>query len=239
MELNQRQKFTILTHFNTIKRSLLITITLFFSLWMALFYLFPKLVPYLEWPYKKAFPGKELSLVFTTLPEAILAALKATFFLALVGILPVIAFQIWKFLAPRLLPKERRLILKVILIIVLFFSIGVIIAYLLVIPVLLRFFLSIGYQHFMPYLRVQNYLAFIGKGLVMAGLVAQVPGIVAILVKLGLLSPKVLRHRWLYFLGIGYALGLFFSPTDLLSQILLAFIFYTLLELGFILSRFI
>ncbi len=239
MELNQESKFTILTHFASIKRSIIIITILFFSLWVLLFCLFPKLIIYFEWPYKKAFPHKELSLVFTSLPEAILAALKTTFFLALVGTLPVAAFQVWKLIAPRLLPEEKRLIRKFMVIITFLFLTGIIFAYFFIIPTFLHFFLSIGYQRFIPYLRIQNYLAFIGKGLALAGLIAQIPGIVAILVKLKLISPKFLRRRCIYFLGIGYALGLFFSPTDLFSQILLALIFYVLLETGFILSRFI
>ena len=237
MDPQERPKFTVLTHFEELRRRLLISLAFFFILWVVLFSLFPKLVPYLIWPYQKAFPERELSLVFTTLPEAIVAALKSTFFLALAGSLPVVLFQAWRFLSPALFDHERRWARKMLTLVLVFFLVGVVVAYFLVFPNLLKLFLGLGYGRFEPYLRVQSYLSFLGKGMLVAGIVAQVPGFTALLVKTGLLSAKFKRRRFLYLGGAAYLLSLFIVPTDLFSQIILATIFYLLLESGFVLAR--
>ncbi len=233
----QRPKFTVLTHFEELRRRLLLSLAVLFSLWVVLFAFFSELLPFLLWPYQRAFPGKDLSLVFTTLPEAIMAALKSTFFLALAGTLPFILFQAWRFFSPALFPEEKRLIRKVFGTILVLFLFGVGAAYFLVLPVLLKFFLGLGYQRFIPYLRIQSYLSFLGKGLLVAGLIAQIPGIVAVLVKLEIISARLLRRFWFYFLGGTYLVALFIAPGDFLSQILLTLIFCSLCWLGFGLAR--
>ncbi len=233
----ERPSFTVLTHFEELRRRLLIFIGVLFVFWLGLFSQFFRLVPFLIWPYQQAFPDRPLDLVFTTLPEAIMAALKSTFFLALAFSLPVFLFQTWRFLSPALYEHEKRVLRKVILLVIFMALAGMGLAYFLVLPTLLKLFLGLGYARFTPYLRVQSYLSFLGKGLLIAAIVAQLPALVALLVKAEILPSQVRHRRFLYLAGGAYLVALFISPADLVSQIILAAVFYCLLESGFLLAR--
>ncbi len=178
-----------------------------------------------------------MALVFTSLPEAVIAALKSTFFLALAGTLPLILWQTWRLLSPALYESERRWLRRLVFLVIMLFLFGVAVAYFLVLPHLLHLFLGLGYGRFEPYLRVQSYLSFLGKGVLVAGIVAQIPGFVALLVKAEILPPKIKKRRYIYLFGAAYLVALFIAPTDLLSQLILAAIFYFLLESGFILAK--
>jgi len=233
----ERPQITVLTHFEELRRRLLIFIGVLFLLWLALFSQFFRLVPFLIRPYQQAFPSRELDLVFTTLPEAIMAALKSTFFLALALSLPVLVFQAWRFLSPALFEHEKRLLRKVLFVTGSLSLVGLLVAYFLVLPTLLKLLLGLGYARFTSYLRVQSYLSFLGKGLFFAVLVAQLPGVVALLFKAGILPERVKRKRFFYLAGGAYLVALFLSPADIVSQIILAAVFYLLLELGFLLAK--
>ncbi len=233
----ERPKFTVLTHFDELRRRLLFTLAFFFLLWVGLFSAFPHLVPWLIWPYEKAFPDRQLSLVFTTLPEAVIAALKSTFFLALAATLPLLLWHAWRFLSPALYDSEKRWLRRLVFLVIVLFLLGVSVAYFLVLPHLLRLFLGLGYGRFEPYLRVQSYLSFLGKGVLVAGIVAQVPVLVALLVKAGLLPSSSRKKRFFYALATAYSLALFLAPFDFLSQAILTALFYGWVALGFFLAR--
>ncbi|NPB09969.1 MAG: preprotein translocase subunit TatC [Thermodesulfobacteria bacterium] len=233
----ERPNFTVLTHFDELRKRLLIFIGFLFLVWVVLFSQFSRLVPFFVWPYHRAFPSRELDLVFTTLPEAIMAALKSTFFLALALSLPLLLFQAWRFLSPALYEHEKKALRKVIFLVTIFALGGMALAYLLILPTLLKLFLGMGYARFTPYLRVQSYLSFLGKGLLVAAVVAQLPAVVALLLKAGLIPAQVRHKRFFYLAGGAYLVALFISPADIVSQIILAAAFYLLMELGFLLAR--
>lgn len=109
--------------------------------------------------------------------------------------------------------------------------------YFIVFPAFLKFVLGLGYTHFTPLLRIQSYLAFLGKGLLFAAILSQIPLFTALLVKVGVLPAYGGKRRVLYLLGVAYALGLFLSPGDIVAQIIIASCFYLLLESGYLLSK--
>ncbi len=224
-------------HLAELRKRLLLCLTVLFFFWCLLFYFFPRLTPFLLWPYTRAMGKSHLKLVFTTLPEAIMAALKATFFLALTLTLPFLAYHGWAYISPGLFPEERRFGKKILILSFFLVGLGVALGYFIWLPVLLKFFLGFGYAHFEANLRLQNYLAFLGKTLLVSALAAEIPLGVALLVKVKILSRKLLARKKWYFLGGLYLLALFLVPGDFLSQMLLFFSFYLLLELGFLLAK--
>ena len=237
--MKERPKYTVLTHFDELRRRILIFVGFLFASWVLLFTQFQKLVPFFLRPYEKAFPGKKLQLVFTSLPEAIMAALKSTFFLALAFSTPVLIYQAWRFLAPALYPHEKRFFRRLLLLATTFGILGMACAYFLVFPPLLKIFLGLGYQYFEAFLRIQSYFSFFGKGFLVAALLSQLPLLSALLIKIELLPPQIGKKRHLYLLGAAYAGGLFLSPGDFVAQALLTIVFLSLLEAGFLLARII
>ena len=235
--MREDPKIMLFTHLEELRRRILIFVAFLFVVWAGLFFQFNRLVPIFLKPYQQAFAEKNLNLVFTSLPEAIMAALKSTFFLALAFSLPVLVFQAWRFLSPALYPEEKRFLRRFFALASLFTISGIFLTYWLVFPSLLKFFLGLGYTRFEPLLRIQSYLSFIGKGLLVAAIVAQIPIITAGLVKLELLPKSLGKKRYLYLLGISYALGLFISPGDFVGQFILAVGFFFLLQSGFLIAK--
>ncbi|MBX6422956.1 twin-arginine translocase subunit TatC [Thermosulfurimonas sp. F29] len=226
-------------HLAELRKRLIFCLAVLFFFWCLLFYLFPRLTPLLFWPYTRAMGEAHLKLVFTTLPEAIMAALKTTFFLALALTLPVISYHAWAYLSPGLYPEERRLGRRVLLLSFFLVVLGISLGYFVWLPVLLKFLLGFGFSHFEANLRLQNYLAFLGKTVLVSALVAEIPLAIAFLTRINLISRKILaRKRW-YILGGIYLLALFLVPGDFLSQVLIFMSFYLLMELGFILAKII
>lgn len=224
-------------HLAELRKRLLFCILVLFFFWCLLFYFFPKLTVLFLWPYQKAMGSRDLPLVFTTLPEGIMAAIKATFFLALTLTLPFLAYHAWAYISPGLFPDERRLVKKILIISFFLMALGIGLGYFIFLPALLKFFLAFGYRHFEANLRVQNYLAFIGKSLLVSALVAEVPLAVAVLTKVKIISRRLFGRKKWYFLGGIYLFALFLVPGDLVSQILIFLAFYLLFELGFILAK--
>ncbi len=226
-------------HLAELRKRLLVCLAALFTCWCLLFYFFPRLTPFFLWPYSRAMGEERLKLVFTTLPEAIMAALKATFFLALTLTLPLLVYQAWGYISPGLFPEERRFGKRILILSFFLVALGVALGYFVWLPVLLKFFLSFGYAHFEAHLRLQNYLSFLGKTLLISALAAEIPLGVALLVRVRVLSRKLLQRKKWYFMGGLYLLALFLVPGDFLSQILLFLSFYLLLELGFLLAKII
>ncbi len=235
--MKERPKYTVLSHFEELRRRILIWVGFLFVVWIALFTQFQRLIPFFLRPYEKAFPGQKLELVFTSLPEAIMAALKSTFFLALTLSVPVLIFQAWRFLSPALYPSEKKVFRRLLFISIFLGITGAFTAYFLIFPPLLKFFLGLGYQYFEAFLRLQSYFAFFGKGLLIAVLLSELPLATALLIKLDLLPQRLGKKRHFYLLALAYGGGLFLAPGDLLSQIILASVFFFLFEIGFLIAR--
>ncbi|OAG27056.1 twin-arginine translocase subunit TatC [Thermodesulfatator autotrophicus] len=235
--MTQRAKITFLTHFEELRRRLLFFLGFLFFAWIILFTQFHRLTPLFLWPYEKAFPDQKLDLVFTSLPEAIMAALKSTFFMALALSIPFLVFQAWRFLSPALFPHEKKFFSKTLFLGTIFCLASLALTYFLIFPSFLKVILGLGYTNFTPLLRIQSYLAFLGKGLLFAAILSQIPLFTALLVKVGILPAYGGKRRILYLLGVAYALALFLSPGDIVAQIIIACCFYVLLESGYLLSR--
>ncbi|RUM87656.1 MAG: twin-arginine translocase subunit TatC [Thermodesulfatator sp.] len=226
-------------HLAELRRRLLVFLAFLFGLWVLLFLLFSHLVPFFLWPYRRAMGKFTVHMVFTTLPEAVMAALKSTFFMALALTLPLLLYQAWAYLSPGLFPHERRLGRRLLALSFFLMLAGGLAGYFLFLPILLHFFLSFGYAHFQANLRLQNYLSFMAKTLLVSVLLAEIPLLVALLTRTKIISRRVLTRRWWKILGGLYLIALFLTPGDFLSQLLLLFTLYLFLELGFLLARFL
>ncbi|QJA06883.1 twin-arginine translocase subunit TatC [Thermosulfurimonas marina] len=226
-------------HLAELRRRLLVSLAFLFGLWVLLFSFFPRLTPVFLWPYRRALGDFSARMVFTTLPEAIMAALKATFFLALALMLPLLLYQGWAYISPGLFPEERRLGRRLLVISFFLMLAGGLAGYFVFLPALLHFFLSFGYAHFEANLRLQNYLSFMAKTLLVSVLLSEIPLLVALLTRVKIISRRVLSRRRWHLLGGLYLVALFLTPGDFLSQILLLLTLYLFLELGFLLARFL
>jgi sec-independent protein translocase protein TatC len=145
----------------------------------------------------------------------------------LVGVLlasPVVIYQLWAFVSPGLYPRERKAIMPILTVGVLFFLAGAAFAYFLVFPLTLEFFVRLDLDlEFLPQYVVADYFSFLLLMMVCFGAAFELPLVIAALAKLGLVSPKFLTAQWRYCVMAAFVLGAVLTPgPDMLSMLLMS-----------------
>ena len=171
-------------------------------------------------------------LVFTSLGEAFGAVLRIAITFGLVTAFPLILFEFWRFVAPGLSPSERRLVGLMVPVAVLLFMAGMAFAFFLMLPVSVRFFLSFGGTTLKPMLTLSSYLSFVLSLLFAFGLTFEVPVVLYVLIRLGILKRQTLiRQRKVAILAIIVFAAVVTPTVDAISMALLALPLWGLFEL--------
>lgn len=147
--------------------------------------------------------------------------------------LPNILYQVWAFIAPGLMPKERRYIRSIVAFSSICFLGGVAFAYFLMLPAALNFFAGFGSTTIENNIAVNEYMSFVVSMLLAAGVVFELPMVSWFLSKLGILTPAFMRKYRRHSIVIIFVLSAFLTPgTDPVSQVLLAVPLMVLYELS-------
>ena len=146
--------------------------------------------------------------------------------------LPAIFYQAWRFVAPGLLQREKRLMLPIISLSVLCFSVGALLAYYIVLPLGLRFFLALEPPDMTSQWAADEYIGFVLRLIAGFGIVFEMPVLSLFLAKVGVLTAARMRRIRRYaIIGI-FVLGAIFTPPDPVSQILMALPLLLLYEIS-------
>ena len=165
-------------------------------------------------------------LIFTQMFEAFFVQLKVALFSAIMIAFPVIATQLWLFVAPGLYSKEKRALLPFLFATPVLFGIGAAGAYYGAIPVALTFLLgfegNVGgvEQEALP--GVANYLDFIMHFMLAFGISFQLPILMMLLERAGVVTLAQMRSARRYVIVVVFIIAAIFTPPDVISQFLLA-----------------
>lgn len=165
-------------------------------------------------------------LIYTQLFEAFFVEVKVAFFSAMMIAFPVIANQLWKFVAPGLYRQEKRALLPFLFATPVLFAIGASFAYFITIPLALRFLLgfqgNVGgvTQEALP--SVGNYLSFTMQFIMAFGIAFLLPILLMLIERAGLVSRDQLISARRYMIVAAFAIAAVATPPDILSQFLLA-----------------
>ena len=142
-------------------------------------------------------PDQFKTLIFTGPADAFGVQLKIAGFLGIAIAMPVILFEVWRFVTPGLTARERRFIWPVILAALLLFALGLVIGY-VIIPYALNFLLSFGGDTLTPLLTVDKYVGFVTTMMLAFGLVHEFPIVLIGLARVGILTHRRLaaQRRW-------------------------------------------
>jgi sec-independent protein translocase protein TatC len=177
------------------------------------------------------------TMIATQVASPFLTPFKMTLFVALFLAMPVVLYQIWRFVAPGLYRNEKRFAFPLLISSILLFYAGVAFAYYVVFPLMFGFFAAVAPEGVTMMTDISSYLDFILTLFFAFGLAFEVPIATVMLVWSGLVDVKTLgRARPYIFLG-AFVAGMFLTPPDALSQTLLAVPIYLLYEVGLILCR--
>ncbi len=154
--------------------------------------------------------------------EAFSARLKLALLLGFIGGLPFIAFEVWSFVVPGLMHRERRLVVPLVASSVLLFLAGVAFSYFWLTPTMMSMLVAFGTEHVKANISVGFLLDFVLRMAMAAGLLFQLPLVVAVLSILDLVSPRWLLSKWRHAVVLILVLGAVVTPGDGPSQLLLA-----------------
>lgn len=220
-----------------------ITILIFFAI---SYYFAQTIYDFLLQPLSKEYgDSSDGKIIYTNLTEAFLTYLKLSLLSALFFSLPVIATQIYLFIAPALYKKEKRLILAVLIFCPLLFLAGAVLVYYLILPLAFKFFLS--FQSLAPSqglpikleAKISEYLDLIIQLIFAFGMAFQLPIVLVMLVRFGILSVEDLRKKRKYWIVIIFIIAAVITPPDVLSQISLALPMILLYEIAIIVSSYL
>jgi sec-independent protein translocase protein TatC len=167
--------------------------------------------------------------------ETFVSYLKVAFYTGIAMAMPLLVYQLFRFLAPGLTKTERRWILLSLPAVTIFFVGGMVFCYFLVLPSALDFLLNFGASIIEVRPTISEFLSFVTRFLLAVGIAFETPVIVFLLSKLGIATPKRLRRfrRWAYVLA--FVVAAIITPTpDPINQSIVAIPIILLYELGII-----
>lgn len=231
-------KMPLLDHLIELRQRLLMSLAALAIAFFACLYFARPIFAFLVQPLLAAGQGK---IIYTDIFEAFFVEIKVAFFAAIMISFPVLATQLWKFVAPGLYAQEKRAFLPFLLLTPVLFTAGAAMAYYVAMPVALGFLL--GYsgdvggvtQEALP--GVGNYLNFVTKFLFGFGVAFLLPVLLMLLERAGIVSIDQLRKGRRYAIVGAFALAAVLTPPDVVSQLLLAIPLCLLYELAIIAIR--
>ena len=146
--------------------------------------------------------------------------------------IPVITFQIWKFISPGLYANEKGFVLPLVFFSFVSFLLGIIFSYTILIPYCLNFFASLSGETVLNNFSINHYFSFITWLLLGCGIVFQLPVVSFLLSTIGLLTPAFMRHYRRHAIVIIFILSSFITPPDPVSMLVMAFPLIILYELS-------
>jgi len=228
-------RMPLIEHLIELRRRLLWSVAALAIAFFGCLYVAKDIFAVLVQPLLKAGQGK---IIYTDIFEAFFAEIKVAFFSAMMVAFPVIATQVWRFVAPGLYAKEKRAFLPFLLMTPILFMSGAALAYFVAMPVALKFLL--GYsgnvggvaQEALP--GVGNYLSFVTKFIFGFGVGFLLPVLLMLLERAGLVTRTQLRDGRRYAIVGAFAVAAVLTPPDIVSQLLLAVPLCLLYELAII-----
>lgn len=175
-------------------------------------------------------------LVYTNLPEAFLAYIKLALLVGLICSTPMALYQSWCFVAPGLRDNEKKFAVTVVFWSTLLFLVGGCFAFFAVIPQMLTYFMSYANEGLEPLPKLGKYLTFIARTIFAFGLSFQIPFLIVMTSKAGLVKAAYFKKKRTYFYIAIIVLSFLLTAGDFMATALLSIPLFFLYEAGIFLS---
>jgi len=225
----------LLDHLIELRRRLLWSLAALAAAFAISFYFARPIFAILVQPLLKAGQGR---LIYTNIFEAFFVEIKVAFFAAIMLAFPIIANQLWQFVAPGLYRQEKKAFLPFLLMTPFLFLAGAALAYFVAMPLALHFLLSyqgnIGGVQQLALPGVGNYLDFVTKFIFGFGVAFLLPVLLMLLERAGIVTRRQLKSGRRYAVVIAFVIAAVLTPPDVVSQLTLAVPLVLLYEVALI-----
>lgn len=245
-------KLPLTTHLSELRKRILISSSVLFIAFFILFNYSEKLFDFLTFPLKSemkfnlTYPYLHIaektpvSLVFLAPAEAFWMHMKVSFVASFIFALPLIFYQIWKFISPGLKSNEKKYLVPFLIISTALFLMGSLFCFLIILPFAMTFLLGYKTGSLNPMISVGSYIDFCLKFILAFGAIFELPLVIIFLTKFGIVSPATLSKNRKYAILFSFIAAAILTPTpDAFNQILMSIPIIILYEIGILLSRII
>jgi sec-independent protein translocase protein TatC len=177
------------------------------------------------------------TLIATSVISPFLVPLKITLMAAFMVALPVVLYQVWAFVAPGLYTHEKKLVLPLVVSSTLLFFMGVAFCYFFVFGRVFTFIQSFAPKSVSAMPDIEAYLSFVLTMFIAFGTAFEVPIVVVVLARMGLVSIEKLRSFRAYFVVLAFIIAAVLTPPDIVSQLALAIPMVLLYEVGIVAAQ--
>ena len=240
---DEETSMNFLDHLKELRQKLIYSIIFFIFSFIISFYFSQSIFEFLAKPLTSILQDGN-GLIYTALQEAFLTNVKVAFFTAAFISFPFLSFQIWSFISPGLLKKEKKISLPSLIAIPFLFLLGAAVVYYLISPIAWKFFLSFQTSqadsiNITLQAKMNEYLSLMMTFIFAFGLAFQLPVVLLLLVRVGVLTIQQLVSFRKYAIVLAFIFAAIITPPDPFSQISLALPVIILYEVSILISRFL
>lgn len=221
----------LIEHLIELRSCLLKSLVAVLVVFLCLFSFANNIYEFVAEPLQRFLPT-DSTMIATDVAAPFLTPFKLTLFASLFLSVPYIIFQIWRFIAPALYTKEKRVAIPMIVSSIVLFYSGTAFAYFVVFPLVFQFFTSIGPESVAVMTDISSYLSFVIKLFFAFGIAFEIPIATVLLIYGGFISAENLAKKRAYVIVFCFVLGMLLTPPDVISQLLLAIPMWLLFEAG-------
>jgi sec-independent protein translocase protein TatC len=214
-------KMSFLDHLEELRKRIIISLVAIIVGFLIAFLFIDRIYNFVMGPLARVLPGHKL--IYTEPTEALMLYMKAGALAGLFMALPVILYQLWRFVAPGLYAHERKFAIPFVFFATFFFVAGAAFSHYMVFPWAWEFFASFGGENleFLP--RIEPVFSLYLRMLLAMGLVFEMPTLVFFLARIGLVTPGMLIKNTKYAILVIFIVAAILTPgTDMVSQALMA-----------------
>ena len=220
----------IVSHLEELRRRLIICLGVMVPFAIAAFPFSTKIIQFFRRPY-----GGDL--IFVAPTEAFVVNIKVAIATGVACAFPVIAYHMWRFVAPGLYPKEKKVFLSLFISSIFLFVAGMCFAYFGILPLAFKFLLQFSAPWFQPMLTAGRYFSFVFKLMIAFGLAFQLPIVIFFLSTSEIVPLETFVSYRRVIWVVSFVVGAILTPPDVLSQVMMSLPLIVLFEASLLASK--